>query len=95
MMYAVVTGGGGEIGRAVARELMLGGWGTLLVDVDQRALETACETLGPFGSCRSLVGDVADEGLAESLARALDVLGPVRGLVNNAGILGRPAPARE
>ncbi|MEU4807368.1 SDR family oxidoreductase [Actinosynnema sp. NPDC023587] len=74
----LVTGGAGGIGRAIAAAF--GALGDNVVLADVQGVEEASATLG----VRGVTVDITDEG---SIARALDEVGPVDVLVNNAGIL--------
>ncbi|GBC87077.1 3-oxoacyl-[acyl-carrier-protein] reductase FabG [bacterium HR12] len=85
---AVVTGGSRGIGRACAEALAAAGWrvaiGYRTSDADAKeALETI-ERGGGVGAVVRL--DTLDEGsVREAFARVVEELGPVTGLVNNAG----------
>ncbi|RKT53726.1 SDR family NAD(P)-dependent oxidoreductase [Saccharothrix australiensis] len=74
----LVTGGAGGIGRAIATAF--GALGDHVVLADVHGAEEAAAALG----ARGLTVDITDEG---SIARALDEVGPVDVLVNNAGLL--------
>jgi NAD(P)-dependent dehydrogenase (short-subunit alcohol dehydrogenase family) len=80
----VVTGAAAGIGRATA--LAFAGQGARVVALDRDA--AGLETLAAKGGAAATgVADVADAGaLLAALDRALAGLGPVRVLVNNAGI---------
>lgn len=85
MKTAIVTGGSGDIGRAIAAALIAEGYRVGLVDLDRDAVDSAAQALGATG----LVADVTDEPAVEA---ALDAFGAVPDVVvNNAGI-GRFAP---
>lgn len=85
MKTAIVTGGSGDIGRAIAAALIAEGYRVGLVDLDLDAVDSAAQALGATG----LVADVTDEPAVEA---ALDAFGAVPDVVvNNAGI-GRFAP---
>ncbi len=85
MKTAIVTGGSGDIGRAIAAALIAEGYRVGLVDLDREAVDSAAQALGATG----LVADVTDEPAVEA---ALDAFGAVPDVVvNNAGI-GRFAP---
>jgi NAD(P)-dependent dehydrogenase (short-subunit alcohol dehydrogenase family) len=95
---AVVTGGAGGIGRAVAARLLTDGACVMLADIDEAALETAVADFGKrFGrdQVRGERVDVTDEAavvrLYQATARAF---GGVDILVNNAGIASA-APVEE
>ncbi|WP_018680977.1 SDR family NAD(P)-dependent oxidoreductase [Actinokineospora enzanensis] len=74
----LVTGGAGGIGRAIATAFHARGDAVVLTDI-HGVDETAAE-LG----VRGLTVDITDE---DSVTRALDEVGPVDVLVNNAGLL--------
>jgi NAD(P)-dependent dehydrogenase (short-subunit alcohol dehydrogenase family) len=83
----VVTGAGRGIGAAIARAAAADGW-TVAVnyarDADSAgATVAAIEQAG--GKARAIQADVQSEGGVVSLFEAADALGPLRGLVNNAG----------
>jgi NAD(P)-dependent dehydrogenase (short-subunit alcohol dehydrogenase family) len=90
---AVVTGAGGTIGRAVARELARRGSLVVAVDRDLVAAQqaaAACAEVGP--AARALACDVTDAGAVQALAdRVQTELGPIDVLVNSAdaGLHGR------
>ncbi|ABD55188.1 short-chain dehydrogenase/reductase SDR [Jannaschia sp. CCS1] len=80
MKTALVTGGSGDIGRAIGQVLIDDGYRVGLLDLDQADVRTAAEDLGATG----LVADVTNESDVE---RAIADFGAVPDLVvNNAGI---------
>lgn len=87
---AVITGGAGHIGRAMAAALAEHGCGLVLVDRDEAALAAAAASLGVEGSpVHTIAVDLEDEAqrrrLIEQVAtqiRQVDIL------VNNAGFVG-------
>lgn len=90
MGVCVVTGGGRGIGAATATRLAAAGWDVCLT---WRSDEGAAEAVA--ASCRSLGreavavrADVSDEEDVRRLFDRAAELGPLKGLVNNAGILG-------
>jgi 2-keto-3-deoxy-L-fuconate dehydrogenase len=78
-LVAVVTGGGSGIGLATARLLAARGARVAVLDLDPAAAAA--------GDLLPLVADVTDEGsVAAAVAAAVDRLGGLDVLVNNAGI---------
>ena len=80
---ALVTGGASGIGLAAARRLLTEGWRVAIADHDAAALERAAAELADAGDrVVRLALDVTDEAAVEAAAR----IGPLRGVVNSAGI---------
>ena len=95
---ALVTGGGGGIGRAVADRLLAADACVVLLDIDAAALEAAAATLRERHGddrIRTAASDVTDES---SVARAFDdamvAYGGLDVVVSNAG-LASSAPIEE
>ncbi|KQZ76616.1 3-hydroxyacyl-CoA dehydrogenase [Sphingopyxis sp. Root214] len=87
--HALVTGGGSGIGRAIALALADAGWRVTILGRNPDRLE-AVRAERP--AILALVCDVADEGaVAQSVAKAAELNGPVAALVNCAGV-ARTAP---
>ena len=90
---AVVTGAGGTIGRAVARELARRGSLVVAVDRDLDAAEKTAAACAEVGrEAHALACDVTDAGAVQELAEQVQTdLGPVDVLVNSAdaGLHGR------
>ena len=85
---AVVTGGSRGIGRACAEALAAGGWkvavGYRTSDTDAKEALQAIEAADGTGRIVHL--DALDEGsVSEAFREVSETLGPVTGLVNNAG----------
>ncbi len=88
----LVTGASGGIGRALVLELGRAGWQVIAAARDPaRAEAVAAEVRAAGGGARALALDVADPRAAERLA----ALGPLEGLVNNAGIAESAPLARS
>jgi 3-oxoacyl-[acyl-carrier protein] reductase len=85
----VVTGAAQGIGRAIVELATALGARVAAVDLKAAAIESYAT--GMNGAVLPLEGDVSDPAFAEgAVARTIENLGPIHGLVNNAGII-RPA----
>jgi NAD(P)-dependent dehydrogenase (short-subunit alcohol dehydrogenase family) len=94
---AVVTGGASGIGLAIAKALLADGWKIILADLAQGPLDAARAQLDSLraNATKCVVMDVANEAsVVSGLERCEEGFGPVRGLVNSAGI-GRDTPFFE
>ncbi|MEY4750832.1 MAG: hypothetical protein RIQ60_3046 [Pseudomonadota bacterium] len=92
----VVSGAASGIGRAVALGLAGAGAEVALLDRDEAgALAVAAQIEAAGGRALAVPCDTSDEaGVQAAAARVRSVLGPVWGLVNNAGLL-RAGPLAE
>ncbi|MFC8179448.1 MULTISPECIES: SDR family oxidoreductase [Nocardiaceae] len=87
---AVVTGGGGGIGGALAERLVAEGAKVVVSDLDPASASKVVERLEP-GSAVSLGGDASKtEDITALVALAEDTFGPVDLYFANAGIGGAP-----
>ena len=95
---AVVTGGGGGIGGAIAERLVAGGAKVAVADLDGAAAAAVAERIerrAP-GSAMAVAADVSrEEEIAALLQRAERELGPVDMFFANAGIGGGTGLATE
>ena len=91
---ALITGGAGGIGLAVARRLAGAGARIALADVRLEAARQAARELADQGHAAiGLGGDVSRSADADALARmTVAEFGRIDILVNNAGVMGRVAP---
>lgn len=81
---AVVTGAGGGIGRASARQLSEDGFAVLVSDRDGVAAQETCDLIAAKGGqARPHIGDLTQQSAREKLARAGE---GAEVLVNNAGL---------
>ncbi|WP_298251793.1 SDR family NAD(P)-dependent oxidoreductase [uncultured Arthrobacter sp.] len=84
---ALVTGGASGLGLATARRLFDGGASVVLVDLPQSAGADAAVELDPSGErIRFVAADVADPEQVQAAVDAATGLGPLRIVVNCAGI---------
>jgi len=88
---AVVTGGAGGIGRAIAEELLAEGTKVVIADVQQPLLDAATAEVSSLGDVIGVVTDVTDPKSVEGLAeRTYEQFGGCHILCNNAGV-GAPS----
>jgi NAD(P)-dependent dehydrogenase (short-subunit alcohol dehydrogenase family) len=88
---ALVTGAGHGNGAAIARGLAAAGAEVIVTDIDKEAARIIADSIvAEGGKARGFTLDVTDEEGCVKLARDLSLLvGPIRILVNNAGIFLR------
>jgi NAD(P)-dependent dehydrogenase (short-subunit alcohol dehydrogenase family) len=85
---AIVTGGSGGIGRAIAEALARSGRTVVITGRDEGRLLAACAAIGQStgGTVEGLVADAGDtDAMRGVVARTVDRFGRVDILVNNAG----------
>ena len=93
---AVVIGGAGGLGSAMARGLAEAGAAVAVADADAEQARRVAEAIGKAGGrARPAAVDVADRGSVERMADEVErALGPVEVLVNCAGVTHR-SPAAD
>ncbi len=91
-LVGVVTGGATGIGRAIGLKLAAEGASVLVADVNAAAAESTAADVAAMGVQSAVaVTDVTDrEATDEMVATAVERLGGVDLLVNNAGVAGSP-----
>jgi NAD(P)-dependent dehydrogenase (short-subunit alcohol dehydrogenase family) len=84
----LITGGASGQGRAAAQEFARAGSAVVIADIDAGGLsETSALVAGVGGSCRAVVGSVADAADVDRMvAAAVDAYGKLDVLYNNAAI---------
>ena len=83
----IITGAGRGIGLAIARVLASHGYDLALVDLMEEMVTEAAASLPGEGKYLPLAGNVADwDSVQAMVERAAEELGPIYGIVNNAGI---------
>ena len=87
---AIVTGGGGGIGRGISERFAAEGARVVVVDIDSGlASETERAIRAAGGDVTCVVTDICEpEGVAHTVAAALDTHGTIDVLVNNVGHYG-------
>ena len=94
---ALVTGGGGDIGRAIALRWARTSKAVAIVDIDQLAADETARLVEATG-CRAMAirADVASSRETAAFVEAIESsLGPIGIFANNAGIEGVVAPLHE
>jgi NAD(P)-dependent dehydrogenase (short-subunit alcohol dehydrogenase family) len=90
----IVTGGASGLGGATSRALAAAGAKVVIADVQADKGEALAAELG--GGCRFVKCDVTSETDGKSVVGAATALGPLRGLVNCAGIaIGEKTVGKE
>jgi 3-oxoacyl-[acyl-carrier protein] reductase len=94
---ALITGGGRGIGKAIALAYAREGARIAICSRTANEVEDAAKEVQALGSkCLALVCDVSEEEPVTSLARQVEgELGRIDVLVNNAGVMTRPASILE
>jgi len=86
MDTALITGGGGRIGRAVARRLVVDGWRVLVADLDGRAAEQSVAAAGGAQCASAITLDITRlDDVRREVDAAVGRYGPIAALVNAAG----------
>ena len=83
----LVTGAGSGIGRATVHRLVEEGATVLAADISADGLATTAKDATRPEAVTELVGDVSDPGFGPAAVAAALQLGPLRTVVNSAGIL--------
>jgi len=92
--FALVTGAGSGIGRAVAQALAADGWTLALIGRREAALRETLEDVQP--GVLALPADVTDEvQVGAAFARVRERFGRLDLLFNNAGVSAPPVPVDE
>lgn len=90
----VITGGAGDIGRALALRFLKEGHSVALLDRDEAALANAASALGGLGQLHPAAADITDlASVREAMARIEAAFGAIDVLVNNAGAVISPTLA--
>jgi len=91
---ALITGGSRGLGLALARQLAAKGWGLILDARGETALRSVRDELSRHTWVEAIPGDIGDPSHRQALFQAVQTVGRLDLLVNNAGILGpSPLPA--
>ena len=86
---AIVTGGGGALGSATARQLATDGFRVVVADIDDQAATVVADALSALGSGSAVAHavDVRDPGSVQDLVQAIGVrFGRIDVVVNNAAL---------
>lgn len=85
---AVITGGGGGIGSAIAEKLAQNGMDIVLLGGNNKTkLENTCCSVEKFSRCLTIPGDLTDQDfIAAAVKKAVCAFGGIDVLINNAGV---------
>lgn len=83
-----ITGGGAGIGLAVAKSALREGARVVLIDLDKKLAEKSAAELDSAKACGFGADVTKEDEVAAAIKAAQKKIGPVTGLVNNAGIAG-------
>ena len=93
---AVITGGAGGIGRALAEQFLSAGMKVMLGDLDEARLDEAANELRDQGEVATCAVDVTEQSSMDALRDAtVDAFGAAHIICNNAGVSGRRHPMAE
>lgn len=93
---AVLTGGSGGIGKAVARRFLQQGATVVLVDVSQDSLDEVKKELDELGEVLTIKADVSKEDDVKNyVTKTVDKFGTIDVFFNNAGIEGEIEPITD
>lgn len=92
----IVTGGASGIGRATALNLAEGGAHVIIADLhEDSANETVAQIEQAGGEATAVAGDISDQAVVDRVIAAAVEAGPLKGIVNNAGVMDTFAGAGE
>ena len=93
---AVITGGGGSIGKTTAKLFLDEGAKVVLVDLKDDALQKAAKELGGGEKVLTCAADVTkSEEVKNYVAKTVEAFGKIDVFFNNAGIEGIVKPIAE
>jgi len=92
----IVTGAASGIGRAAAHQLAQGGAHVVVSDLNPDAARDSVQAITDTGGSASAVaGDISEPSVVEQVVTEATRHGPLKGLVNNAGVMDLFAGAAE
>jgi NAD(P)-dependent dehydrogenase (short-subunit alcohol dehydrogenase family) len=93
----LITGAGGQLGAALAAEVIRRGAAVALIDTDAKSLAAVRESsrVGRVPVVSAVINITREAEIHDFVVRVESELGPITGCVNNAGIEGPIVPVEE
>jgi len=93
---AMVTGAGGEVGKAISKRLASEGCKVVLVGRTRNKLSKAASEVGDKKSVLSIAADITKEAeVLSAIEQTVSSFDKIDFLVNNAGVINDPTPFHE
>ena len=93
---AIVTGGGGGVGKAISKRLSSEGCKVIMLGRDRTKLQKAASEIGNKKNTMTVIADITKEAeVLSAIDQTINSFDKIDILVNNAGIINDPMPFHE